>query len=196
MIRGALIALAIAVVVSIGMLSASYQFWESTDKTLKRADRELRTSRDKFRSVAEQEDMIATFYPQFQELERQGIIGRERRLDWIENLKRADENLKLPKLTYTIDSQTPFTTEFPLAGGAYELFASKMNLNLGLLHGQDLFRLLSRLDEDGQGLYSVDTCDLVRRQDVPGSPRQAHVSSKCELRWFTIKKPGEAGGAS
>ena len=35
MIRGALIALAIALVVSIGMLSASYQFWESTDRSLK-----------------------------------------------------------------------------------------------------------------------------------------------------------------
>ncbi len=196
MIRGALIALAIALVVSIGMLSASYQLWESADKSLKSVERQLRAARDEFRTIDEQEAMIATFYPQFQELERQGIIGRERRLDWIENLSRADENLKLPKLAYSIDTQELFSTEFPLAGGAYKLYASKMNLNLGLLHGQDLFSLLSWLDEDAQGHYSVDSCGLIRHLDDPGSPKQAHVTSNCQLRWYTIKKPGDAGAAS
>ncbi len=196
MIRGALIALAIALVVSIGVLSASYQFWESTGKSLKRVERQLRDARDKFRTIDEQEAIIATYYPQFQELERQGIIGRERRLDWIENLSRADENLKLPKLAYSINTQEPFSAEFPLAGGAYELYASKMNLDLGLLHGQDLFNLLSWLDEGAQGLYSVDACALVRRRDDPGSPRQAHLTSTCQLRWFTIRKPGNPGASS
>ncbi len=196
MIRGAFIALAIALVVSIGMLSASYQFWESTDKSLKGVERQLRTAREKFRTIDEEEAMIATDYPQFQELERQGIIGPERRLDWIENLSQADENLKLPKLAYSIDTQAPFTAEFPLAGGAYELYASKMDLQLGLLHGQDLFNLLSWLDDDAQGLYSVAACNLVRRRDDPGSPKQAHLTSNCELRWYTIKKPGDVGGSS
>jgi hypothetical protein len=196
MIRGALIALAIALVVSIGMLSASYQFWESTEKSLKGAERQLRVARDKFRNIDEQEATIATYYPQFQELERQGIIGRERRLNWIENLSRADENLKLPKLAYSIDSQARFTTEFPLAGGAYALYASKMNLSLGLLHGRDLFNLLSRLDDDAEGLYSVDRCGLVRQMDEPGSPKQAHLTSECQLRWYTIRKPGDTGASS
>ena len=196
MIRGALIALAIALVVSIGVLSASYQFWESTGKSLKRVEGQLRAARDKFRTIDEQEAIIATYYPQFQELERQGIIGRERRLDWIENLSRADENLKLPKLAYSINTQEHFSAEFPLAGGAYELYASKMNLDLGLLHGQDLFNLLSWLDEGAQGLYSVAACNLVRRRDDPGSPKQAHLTSNCELRWYTIKKPGDVGASS
>ena len=196
MIRGALIALAIALVVSIGMLSASYQFWESTAKSLKGVERQLRTARDKFRTIDEQEAMIATYYPQFQELERQGIIGRERRLNWIENLSRADESLKLPKLVYSIDTQAPFTAEFPLAGGAYELYVSKMNLTLGLLHGRDLFALLSWLDDDAEGLYSVDRCGLVRQMDEPGSPKQTHLTSDCQLLWYTIRKPGDSGAAS
>ena len=196
MIRGGLIALAIALVVSIGMLSASYQFWESTAKSLKGVERELRTARDKFRTIDEQEAMIATYYPQFQELERQGIIGRERRLNWIENLSRADESLKLPKLVYSIDTQAPFTAEFPLAGGAYELYVSKMNLTLGLLHGRDLFALLSWLDDDAEGLYSVDRCGLVRQMDEPGSPKQTHLTSDCQLLWYTIRKPGDTGAAS
>ncbi len=196
MLRDALIGLGIALVVSIGMLSASYQFWTSTEKSLKRAQSQLSAARLKYQTVDQQEAMIATFYPQFQVLESRGIIGRERRLDWIENLSRADETLKLPSFAYSIDSQEPFTAEFPLADGAYQLYASRMNLTLGLLHGQDLFNLLGRLDDSAQGLYSVESCNLTRRRETPGSPREAHLTSSCQLRWYTIKKPGEEGAAS
>ena len=196
MLRGALVVLAIAVAVSVGMLGVSYQFWESADKSLKSTQNQLRAARAKYRTVDEQEAMIATFYPQFLELRSRGIIGREKRLDWIENLSRADEILKLPSFAYSIVTQAPFTAEFPLAGGAYRLYASQMNLTLGLLHGQDLFNLLGRLDDSAEGLYSDDRCSLVRTPDAPGSPRQAHLTSSCQLRWFTIKKPGEGGAAS
>lgn len=196
MLRGGLIALAIALVLGFAMLGASYNFWESTNKSLKRAQIELRAARAKYRTVDEQEAMIAAFYPQFVALEGQGIIGRERRLDWIENLRRADETLKLPSLAYSISTQAPFTAEFPLAGGVYRPFTSEMDLTLGLLHGQDLFDLLTRLDESAQGLFSVDRCSLERRRDIPGSPKESHVASNCQLRWYTIKKPGEEGRAS
>ncbi|MEJ2089945.1 MAG: hypothetical protein P8Y69_16010 [Gammaproteobacteria bacterium] len=196
MLRGGLIGLAIALVLGIGMLTASYHFWESADKQLKRAQSQLRASRAKYRTVDEQEAMIATYYPQFVALEGQGIIGRERRLDWIENLRRADETLKLPRLAYSIDTQEPFEAQFPLGGGVYRPYASEMSLSLGLLHGQDLFNLLTRLEEAGQGLYSVDSCTLVRRRDTPGSPRAAHLTSECQLHWYTIRKPGEEGTAS
>ena len=130
------------------------------------------------------------------ELEGLGIVGGEKRLDWIESLRQADANLKLPSLTYSIGSQEPYKAEYPLAGGAYQPFVTKMDLKLGLLHGQDLFNLLASLDQNAQGLYSVDTCNLQRRLEGPGSPRQAHVTSECKLRWFTIRKPGDKGGAS
>ena len=196
MLRGALIGLAVALVLAVGMLGASYHFWESADKSLKRAQAQLRASRAKYRTVDEQEAMIATYYPQFLALESQGIIGREQRLDWIENLRRADETLKLPSLTYSISTQEPYTAEFPLPGGIYKPYSSEMSLSLGLLHAQDLFSLLARLDDSAQGLYSVDNCSLVRRRDTPGSPREAHLSSQCQLRWFTIKKPGDEGASS
>jgi hypothetical protein len=183
-------------VIGIGMLAASYNFYESAQRSLKRAQSQLRAARTKYRTVDEQEAMIATFYPQFVELEGQGIIGRERRLNWIESLRRADENLKLPRLSYSIDSQEPYTAEFPMAGGVYRPFASEMSLSLGLLHSQDLFDLLARLDESAQGLYSVDSCNMVRRREAPGGPRDTHLSSDCKLRWYTIKKPGDEGVSS
>ena len=197
MLRGALIGLAIALAVAGGMLGVSYRLSESAENSLQRAHTERRIARDKYRTIDEEEAMIEDYYPRFQALEDQGIIGAERRLNWIENLRRADEALKLPRLAYSINSRELFTADFPLADGAFRPYASRMTLTLGLLHGQDLFALLDSLDQSTQGLYSVDFCDLVRQRDSPGtSGTEVHVTGMCQLRWYTIKKPDDGGTAS
>ena len=194
-LRGALIALGIAAVVSVVLLGASYHFWESSNRELMRANVGLRAAEEEYRKLDELEQMIATYYPRFQDLERAGIIGEERRLGWTEALERADEELKLPDLKYSIDSQARYKAEYPLPDGAYKLFASEMNLNLGLLHGDDLFRLLAVLEEDAEGLFSVDSCNLTRVRDLPGAGDVPHVRSLCRLHWYTIKQPPTRGSS-
>ena len=196
MLRGALIGLSIVLVITGAMLTASYNFSKSANRALAQAENERRAAERRYRKLDEHEVMIATYYPAFQDLEKEGVIGEERRLQWVEALKQADENLKLPNLAYSIATQQPHTPEFPLSDGAYKLFASQMNLELGLLHGQDLLDLLRRLDEDAGGLYSVDSCRMKRRRQEPGSPKDTHLSSSCQLNWYTIKKPRARGGAS
>ena len=193
MLRGALIGLAIAVVVTIAMVVASQHFLESNDRTFKKADRARRAAYEEYRNLDDQEQMIATYYPLFQALEKEGVIGDERRLKWTEALDQADSVLKLPGLTYSINAQSRHKAEFALEDGAYKLFSSEMTLNLGLLHGQDLFRLFRRLDEDAEGLYSIDSCTVSRSRQEPGSPKEAHLNSQCKLYWYTIKRPGEQG---
>ena len=193
MLRGALIGLGIALVITVAMVGASQHFLESNNKTFRKADRERRAAYEEYRHLDDQEQMIATYYPLFQALEEDGIIGDEHRLKWTEALDQADAVLKLPGLSYSIDAQKRHTTEFPLNDGAYKLYASQMTLDVGLLHGEDLFRLFSRLDEDAEGLYSVDSCNVSRSRQEPGSPKDAHLKSSCKLYWYTIKKPGGQG---
>ena len=196
MLRGALIGLGIAVLVSAVLLGVSYHFWEASDQKLRRANSTLRVAEDEYRKLDELEQMIATFYPRFQDLERDGIIGEERRLEWTETLERADEELKLPDVKYTINTQDRHKTEFSLPEGTYKLFASEMNLNLVLLHEDDLFRLLSLLEEDADGLYTVESCTLTRTRDQPGRPDLPHINTACKLFWYTIRNPEQPGAAS
>ena len=196
MLRGALIALGIAVVVAGVLLGASYHFWEAANRDLRRANSALSKAEEEYRKLDELEQMIATFFPRFQDLERDGVIGEERRLEWTETLERADEELKLPGVKYTINTQDRFKTEFTVPSGTFQLFASEMNLNLGLLHEGDLFRLLTLLEEDADGLYTVDSCTLTRNREEPGAANVAHVSTTCKLYWYTIRKPEQGGAAS
>ena len=52
-------ALGIAIGISAAMIGASYHFWETGDRELKRAESTLRASRAQYRTVDEQEAMIA-----------------------------------------------------------------------------------------------------------------------------------------
>lgn len=193
MLRGALIGLAIAIAVAGGLMGASYHFWESKDRAFKQADRARRVAEAEYRKLDELEQMVITYYPMFQDLERAGIIGEERRLKWTEALKDADGTLKLPSLTYSIDTQERHEGDLRLSEGTYKLFASEMNLEMGLLHGEDLFRLLGKLEAEAEGLFSVDYCSFERRKDAPGDWQDPHLASRCRLYWYTIQKPAELG---
>lgn len=191
MLRGGLVSLVIALVIAGVLIGSSYSFRESNERTFKRANNERRLAEEEYRKLDELEQMVATFYPKFQDLERDGVIGEEHRLRWTEAIKSADESLKFPSLTYSIDTQDRHKPEFTLPQGAYKLFASEMNLDLGLLHGEDLFRLLARLDQDANGLFTVDSCSFTRRRDAPGNWQDPHLRTTCKLYWYTIKKPDE-----
>jgi hypothetical protein len=196
MLRGALIALGISLVVSGLMVGTSYHFWESKAKVVGQLDTKLKRTRNEFRTLDDEREMIATYLPRYEELETLGVIGREYRLDWIERLREASQKMKLPDLSYAIETQESYVAEFPLETSVYQLYASDMNLDVGLLHGEDLITLLRALDARAKGLYSVSRCRLTRRRDGPGNPKEIHLQSTCQLRWFTIKKPAEEGVTS
>lgn len=195
-LRGALIALGISLAVSAVMVGSSYGFWESKAKVVKNLHLNLKKTRNEFRTLDDEREMIATYLPRYEELEALGVIGREYRLNWIESLREASQRMKLPDLSYAIETQASYVAEFPLETDVYQLYASNMNLDVGLLHGEDLVALLRDLDARAKGLYSVSRCHLVRRRDTPGSPKEVHLQSTCQLRWFTIKKPAEEGATT
>jgi hypothetical protein len=62
-----------------------------------------------------------------------------------------------------------------------------MKLNLGMLHENDLVRLLQELDKGAYGLYSVKECALKRvTKRLEQGPQGQNVSAECTLLWFTL----------
>lgn len=195
MLRGALIVVFIVLIVGFALVASSWMFWERMDKEVKRLELELRKAKNEWMTVDDRKRMIATYLPLFEDLTERGIIGREYRLDWIETLTDAREKLKIPDLEYVIKAQEPYTPDFSIANGVYEPFASVMSIDAGLLHEGDLVNLLRALDTGARGLYSVKTCLIDRRRETPGRPTEPHLSSNCDLQWFTLKNPRADEGA-
>ena len=191
-LRGALSVFAICFLLSGIMLGASYYFRDEMNSEFQKNQVRFKNVSRKYLAVDEEERIIRTMYPHFIELYNRGIIGRESRLDWLETLRRAGEEIKIPDLRYSVDAREQFEPDFPVATGAFSIFASTMELELGLMHEGDFAALMEKLDRNAHGLFDIDKC-LFRRlpTGAVGRSDQPNLSASCDLLWFTVSLSGK-----
>ncbi len=190
-LRNALILLAISIAISGGLIGSSFHFWEKMDRMYKRERSALSGVRTQFQNIDEEEKIIEKYLPLYRDLESKGIIGQERRLDWIDTLRQASQRVELPMLRYVIDSQSIHQPEFLVPDGSFQIYSSNMQLDLGLLHEGDLGSLFAELDANATGLYTVFNCDLSRNHRQRQFVKRAdatNLRANCGLRWLTIKQ--------
>ncbi|MGH8565040.1 MAG: hypothetical protein ACREXW_13515 [Gammaproteobacteria bacterium] len=188
MIRGALGALVLVAAIGATLYTAATRFRDGMQVRYRESHQRLQSVTGKYLAVDQEDMIIKEQYPRFVELVRRGVIGNEQRLNWIEVLKRTAAITKIPSLRYEIAAREPFTPDFGLATGAYQVQVSKMKLDLGLLHENDLTAVLAALDGKADGIYSVRDCTF-RRSAQRVEPRldRENLKSACQLLWFTIR---------
>lgn len=182
-----LAALVIALIISALLIIASGYFRDGMAEDYRLNNQKFLEVSRKYLSVDEDELIIKEKYPRFVNLYRRGIVGEEKRLDWVEILKNSARTLKLPGLRYEITSRGTYSPAFPLVLGPYQINTSTMKLDLGLLHENDLASLLQDLDEKAPGIYTVKECKFKRAQNVvTENPDAENVKAECDLLWFTL----------
>lgn len=192
-LRGALAVFAGAFLLT-GVLLASSHHFESRVQQERQAEKSrLAVVRNDYSIVEEERQLIGSYLSRYRKLEQAGIVGSERRLSWVEALSSASANIKLPSLSYQISSRQRYIPEFSLETGLFRVYASEMDLRVGLLHEEDLLTLFHALDTRASGLYSVARCDLARNgESFRLSLTAENLIARCLLRWFTIGLPEDA----
>ena len=187
--RGTVILLTLAMLVCGSLIGGSLYFKGQMQKEFMRNNAIFQSNSKRYLAVDEEDKTIREYFPKFIHLYNYGEIGQERRLDWIETLRRAGIDIKLPSLSYSIESQKAFTPNFMINMGRYRLFKSDMSLKMQLLHEGDLFSLLQELDRSAKGFYRVSNCKLSNniKGKLTDDPDTANVSADCLLEWFTLK---------
>jgi len=195
LLRPAIAVLLGACVVSAGLLAGSYYFAGQMQDFHERQHRKFLSASRRYVSVDDEEQLIRAYTPRFQTLERRGVIGAERRLAWAESLRSVGLGLKLPSLHYDIQPQQSYRPAYPVAPGAFQVYASKMLLSVGLLHEADLLRLLRELNEQAMGQFTVERCTLGRTgPDLTYDVAKANLNAQCELLWMTLRRPSSEEG--
>lgn len=133
-----------------------------------------------------EKEEIRQYQPQFVELRRRGLVGPERRLDWVEAIRQIQEQRRLLPLTYEIEVQQPYRLETTLPTGDYALLGSRMALHMDLLHELDLLNFLADLRLTGT--FAVQDC--VIRRAAGASPVAGvlapNLNADCTLNWLTL----------
>ncbi len=188
-LRGALGVAVVCAIAAAAMLLTSDYLWREADREYQTHFAAFREASRRYLAVADEEKIIEAQYPLFKALFAGGLLGDEHRLTWVEVLQRAGRELDLHNLEYRVDPQTRYTPEVPLNTAPFDLFFSAMHIKVGLRHEGELLNILHRLEQDGEGLFSVERCELLRQAsgDV-----EANLAAECSLRWFTLDMPGDA----
>jgi hypothetical protein len=185
------IVVAIVSAVLVRYTSAQHASAESQRRAQETALREART---RFDASGQEREAILRFLPAYRKLEQDGLVGDEKRIEWVESLRNANRQAGLFGVAYQLESRKPFALPGITGPVAQHIRFSEMKLSFGLMHEGDLMRFLEALDAQHSGLFLINRCSIDRpvRADTPPAPRQSNLNAKCELSWLTIA-PGKNG---
>ena len=193
-LSGALLGLGLALLAAALASAASYYFYREARAEFSQNKAQFEAERARYLALGEQAALLTAHYPAFAALSRQGLVGPEQRLNWIETLGRAGPELGLPRLEYELGARQALEADYGLDHGpgraAYRVYKSELQLSLGLLHEADLLRLFDYLDRHARGHYTVRACRLQRPADaIRIAPEAANLTVDCRLEWRTLNLP-------
>jgi hypothetical protein len=183
----AMILAAVAVICS-ALWWTSDRYKNARVTALQHARSDLNMARDEYRLAVEADGILRTSHQRYRQLEQRGFVGDEPRLLWVESLRTSGREHHLYNLQYSLrQRQAVQLGEFEGAEH-YQLYVSRMQLQLDLAHEVDLLRYFSNLDSQRPAVYQLRSCTLkplLSDNDI--ALNKANVNATCELLWYTVK---------
>ena len=185
--KKAMVVLATCFLVSSALVGAS-QLYLSSAMVGYTVQHDLRLSVEEEGIQLEEDIRLAKKYTtSFNVLIPKGFIGDERRLDWVETFREATGSMKLNKANYRIEPKQIATLDYIENSGNYAVYASKMNIQLDLLHESDLLYVINSMNKKAHGIFHIESCVLERKQSpFAMQASSTNLSAECWLVWYTL----------
>ena len=188
-LRGSIVLFACALAFGAVAAGSAIGFHRAAWRDYERQKGRLETVRSRYRTIDAQRRLIETWLPAYLALRADGIIGEERRLEWIEALREVAARVGLPSLRYRMEPRAAYGTGPEPEGGAHRTFSTVVRLEAGLLHEGDLERLIREMAIRSAGLYRIERCDVRRAgPDFVMRPGAVNLAVECDLRWITLAR--------
>lgn len=193
-LRGPLILLVAVLIAAAGAIYYTHQLSQQASTALAKQQTLLRDAQARMRRSGEEEVIITQYVDKYRQLQQSGFIGDERRIEWLNALRLANESTDLFGVNYGIDAQQPYAYAAELNPGQFALRQSVMKLEFQLLHELDLLRFFDALRAQNSGLFQLDQC-IMRRTEITAAIRyQPNIAAKCQLTWITATPDVVSGG--
>lgn len=191
-LRWGIALLVIMTLIGGGSVWIARQLNQDIERTAQQVAAARREMQGKLARASQEEQELRDKINRFQALKARGYIGPEQRLDWIETIARIKTARRIIKLDYEFAPQRPVDASI-LPGGAsvggFEVMASRMRLQLQLLHETELLTFLAELRDAVQALVQVRSCTMERlTPDAADRGSKAQLKAECILEWITLKE--------
>jgi len=145
------------------------------------------TAMERVAKASEEEREIRNQLVHFQRMVDAGMVGARNRLDLIDKIADIKTQRKLLEIKYNIDAQKPVDYPGLVPTGPMDFVTSRMQLDMMLLHEEDLLNFLRDLQAAGQSMVSVRRCKL-NRMDRGGASNSLApgVQAQCVLDLISL----------
>ena len=142
---------------------------------------------DRLRRVRDEEQEIKTKTATFQRISARGIVGPEKRLEWVELIGDIRRQRQLLDPDYEFQPQAALGPPI----GDFQFVGSPMTVRLPLLHEGDLIGFIDDLQTRAPALVQPRSCAVERQpaQPLRGGPA-VNLVATCELQWITVRRGG------
>jgi len=186
--RVALPALVALILVAFGamLIKLASDSRRDASERLAAARNERNQSAERLARIAEEEREVKTKLDVYQQLKQLRVLGEERRLEWADAIARIRTQRELLDLRYRVERQQ-LLNSVPGKPAGVDFFASTMQVNMALLHEEDLLRFLGDLRASGNAYYSVKRCLVTRSgQSAGGATLTPRLRAECSIDLITI----------
>jgi len=186
-IKAPLLVLAAVVLGSAAAISWTRAEILKSQRMLTTQEGQLREARTRFQRSGDERDLIVRFMPPYEELRRQGLIGPEQRINWLDALRNTNQQARLFGVQYQVSTQQTYPYAQELNAPKLGMAQSVMKLSLQLVHEGELLRFFRQLDAQGAGAFDINECVLERAAsaDAPLNA-QPNLRAECEVAWITL----------
>jgi hypothetical protein len=191
-LRGPLTVLGVTLLLSIIVVYVSGHMLDTANVTRAQREAQLRDARLRIQNAGEEKEMIARYLAPYQQLAREGFVGDEQRINWLDSLRLANEEARIFGVEYDIGTQRPYAYAAEFNVGQLLLQESLMHLRFRLLHEEDLPRFFDALRRHAGGYFTLEQCQLRRLTGVDvdkAAQVQPNLAAECDVRWLTVKPP-------
>ena len=183
-LRGALLFLLAAVIVSLALWVGSWQYRKVAQGEEDAAKRSLSAARAQLAHAHAQQQFFAENQSIYAQLGAKGLFSEEKRLDWIETVHRLRDRHHIFNIDYEVSAQKKMV----VPANNVAAFSSKVDIKFALLHEQDLLDFLADFKKDAPGIFVLDSCALSREIREPNDALQPNLAGNCTLQWITVKE--------
>jgi len=184
------LALAIVLVgIGVAAVVVTNQYFDQTRVQYKVAADDRQAIQNKLSRATEEEREIREKLVDYRKLLAQGVIGDERRLDWVETIGQIKNDYKLAEIKYQIEPQRPLELPGITPSTEVEFRASALKVDMQLLHEGDLFVFLDALRSKLKAHVLVRSCSIERLGGRSGQDRgiAPRLRADCVIDLVTIR---------
>lgn len=192
-LRWNLLAFCIAVLISAMAFYLSNTYISQRLNEQNAAQNRLVEARHRLQAAQEDQLNMTAYANEYDALKQFGVIGNDRRLDWLEGMEKIRSQHLVPDFSYSISPQKNYVPQPPIETGNFNLHYSETRLRLKLLHAGQLLGFFHSLRSQVSGWYQLDGCSLLRTTndgDTIEDDAPVYLTAECNGGWVTLEHRG------